>query len=206
MLDNLAAFTLASFLMAMVPGPATAMLVRQSVRGGRRAAFATVAGIETGVLIWAVAAAFGLSALLVASEIAYHVLRIGGAILLLWLGIQALRNARKPDGDELAPEPDAPSTGSCYRTGLLINLANPKLGVFAISFLPQFIPAEQSGTGVLLLFAVLFVVMDTIWYSLLAGALSTLVRWLRKANVRRRLEQISGGVLIVLGIRLAVTE
>ncbi|AXB45540.1 LysE family translocator [Amycolatopsis albispora] len=194
---NLTAFLLSSFVLAMVPGPATALLVRQSVHG-RRAAFATVAGIETGVLIWAVAAALGISALLTASEIAYQVLRITGVCVLLWLGFQALRGARAAAA---APEP--PTIGSGYRSGLLINLANPKLGVFAISFLPQFVPAGPGHQRDLLLLAALFVVIDTLWYSLIASVLSRFTEWLRKAEVRRRLERLTGVVLIGLGVRLA---
>ncbi|MQA07366.1 MAG: LysE family translocator [Pseudonocardiaceae bacterium] len=206
MVSNLPAFAIAALLMAMVPGPATAMLVRQSVRGGRRGAFATVAGIEAGVLFWAVAAAFGLAALLVASELAYQVLRVVGACVLVWLGIQALRSARKRAGATEAADISAPSRAASFRAGLLINLANPKLAVFAVSFLPQFIPAEQSGTGVFVLFALVFVLVDVVWYTLLAGVLGRLIGWLRREKVRRRLERLSGGVLIALGIRLALSD
>lgn len=192
---NLAAFLLSSVVLALVPGPATALLVRQSVHG-KRAAFAAVAGIEAGVLVWAVAAALGISALLTASEIAYQVLRIIGVCVLLWLGFQALRGSRAA-----APEP--PTAASGFRSGLLINLANPKLGVFAISFLPQFVPAGPGHQRDLLLLAALFVVVDTLWYSLIASVLSRFTAWLRKAEIRRRLERLTGVVLIGLGVRLA---
>ncbi|MGC7098079.1 LysE family translocator [Amycolatopsis lurida] len=192
---NLAAFLLSSFVLALVPGPATALLVRQSVHG-KRAAFAVVAGIEAGVLVWAVAAALGISVLLTASEIAYQTLRIIGVCVLLWLGFQALRGSRAA-----APEP--PTAGSGFRAGLLINLANPKLGVFAVSFLPQFVPAGPGHQCDLLLLAALFVVVDTIWYSLIASVLSRFTAWLRRAEIRRRLERLTGVVLIGLGVRLA---
>ncbi|QFU85889.1 LysE family translocator [Amycolatopsis sp. YIM 10] len=192
---NLAAFLLSSFVLALVPGPATALLVRQSVHG-KRAAFAVVAGIEAGVLVWAVAAALGISVLLTASEIAYQTLRIIGVCVLLWLGFQALRGS-----GVAAPEP--PTAGSGFRAGLLINLANPKLGVFAISFLPQFVPAGPGHQRDLLLLAALFVVVDTIWYSLIASVLSRFTAWLRRAEIRRRLERLTGVVLIGLGVRLA---
>lgn len=184
---DLTAFLLASIVLALVPGVGTAMLVRQSVRGGRRAAYATVAGLQTGVALWAVAAALGLSALLVANEIAYQVLRVAGVGVLLVLGVRALFGRHR--------EPTAPTTGSGYRAGLLVNLANPKLAVFAISFLPQF----GAGRGELIALAVLWVLIDTLWYLIIATLLTRAVTWLRATW----LERLSGAVLIGLGIRLA---
>jgi threonine/homoserine/homoserine lactone efflux protein len=188
---DLAAFLLASFLLAMVPGVGTAMLVRQSVRGGRRAALATVAGLESGVAVWAAAAGLGLSVLLVASEVAYQVLRVTGVVVLLWFGVRALFGRHR--------EPDE-TAGGGFRAGLLVNLANPKLAVFAISFLPQFVPPGASHAALLAL-AALWVVVDTIWYLLIATLLTRLVGILRKSSL---VERISGVALIGLGVRLAV--
>ncbi|HEU5471721.1 MAG TPA: LysE family translocator [Actinophytocola sp.] len=196
--SGLLAFLLASLLLAMVPGVGTAMLVKQSVRGGRRGALATVAGMEVGVAVWAMAAALGLSVLLVASQVAYEVLRIAGVCVLLWFGAKALFGRHRGDGER--PEP---STGSGFRAGLLTNLANPKLAVFAISFLPQFVPAG-SARWALVLLAILWVVVDTVWYLVIVALISRILGWLGRSSVKRRLERISGLVLIGLGIRLAV--
>lgn len=185
--SSFTAFLLASVVLALVPGVGTAMLVRQSVRGGRRAAYATVAGLQTGVALWAVAAGLGLSVLLVANEIAYQVLRVVGVGVLLVFGFRALFGRHR--------EPTAPRTGGGFRAGLLVNLANPKLAVFAISFLPQF----GAGRDELLLLAALWVVIDTVWYLIIATLLTKAIRWLRNNWV----ERLSGAVLIGLGIRLA---
>lgn len=189
---GLFAFLLASLLLAMVPGVGTAMLVRQTVRGGRRAALATVAGLQTGVAFWAAAAGLGLSALLIASEVAYQVLRVGGVVVLLWFGVRALFGRHR--------EPASPTAGSGFRAGLLVNLANPKLAVFAVSFLPQFV-APGAGQGTLLTLAAIWVFVDTVWYLVIAGLLTRLVGWLQRH--RGRIERVSGAVLIGLGIRLA---
>lgn len=189
---GLLAFLLASFLLAIVPGVGTAMLVKQSVRGGRRAAFATVAGLELGVAFWAVAAGLGLSVLLVASEVAYQALRVAGVVVLLWFGVRALFG--KPSSGN-----DAPSGG--FRAGLLVNLANPKLAVFAVSFLPQFV-APGAGRWVLLTLAAVWVVIDTLWYLIIAALLTRVIGWLRRHQ--HKLERLTGGVLIALGIRLAL--
>lgn len=189
---SLLAFLLASFLLAIVPGVGTAMLVKQSVRGGRRAALATVAGLETGVAFWAVAAGLGLSVLLVASEVAYQALRVTGVVVLLWFGARALFS--KPGRDR-----DTASGG--FRAGLVVNLANPKLAVFAISFLPQFV-SPGAGRWVLLILAAVWVVIDTLWYLLIATLLTTVIGWLKRHQ--HTLERISGGVLIGLGLKLAL--
>lgn len=191
---GLLAFLLASFLLAIVPGVGTAMLVKQSVRGGRRATFVTVAGLQTGVAFWALAAGLGLSVLLVASEIAYQTLRIAGVVVLLWFGARALF------GKHREPDDDAPAGGG-FRAGLLVNLANPKLAVFAISFLPQFV-SPGSGRWALIMLAVLWVVVDTVWYLGIAGLVTTLVGWLRRHQ--SKIERLSGAVLIGLGVKLAL--
>ncbi|CRK61246.1 Threonine efflux protein [Alloactinosynnema sp. L-07] len=191
------AFLLASFVLAMVPGVGTAMLLKQSIRGGRRGALATVAGMEVGVAVWAVAAGLGLSVLLVASEIAYQVLRIIGVAVLVWFGAKALFG--KPDH----AVDDVPTSGSGFRAGLLVNLANPKLAVFAISFLPQFV-SPGAARWVLLALAGLWVVIDTVWYLMVVALLGRVMRWLKRTEVRTRLERFSGAVLIALGIRLAL--
>ncbi|PPK70587.1 LysE family translocator [Actinokineospora auranticolor] len=191
------AFLLASLILAMVPGVGTAMLLRQSIRGGRRGALATVAGMEVGVAVWAVAAALGLSVLLVASEVAYQGLRVVGVAVLVWFGVKALFGRHEPD------EPEVPTSGSGFRAGLLVNLANPKLAVFAISFLPQFVE-PGAGRGALITLAALWVVIDTGWYLLIIALLNRVMGWLRRHRVR--LERTSGAVLIGLGVKLAVTS
>ena len=189
---GLLAFLLASFLLAIVPGVGTAMLVRQSVRGGRRAAFVTVAGLETGVAFWALAAGLGLSVLLVASEVAYQALRLAGVVVLFWFGLRALFGRHR--------DTDAPTTGG-FRAGLLVNLANPKLAVFAISFLPQFV-SPDAGRWALVALAVAWVVIDTLWYLVIAGLITTVVGWLRRHQ--SKIERLSGAVLIGLGVKLAL--
>ncbi len=192
------AFLIAALLVAMAPGVGTAMLLRQSVRGGRRSALGTVAGMELGVAAWALATALGLSVLLVASEVAYQGLRVVGVGVLLWFGVRSLLGKREPDG------PGAAAGGSSgFRAGLVVNLANPKLAVFAISFLPQFVE-PGAGRWALVAFAGLWVVVDAVWYLLVVALLVRISGWLSRSAVRRRLERVSGAVLIGLGIRLAV--
>jgi threonine/homoserine/homoserine lactone efflux protein len=219
LLAHVLAFAGAALLLAMAPGPATATLLRQTIRHGRRRGVATVAGIESGVLFWAVAASAGLSALLAASTVAYDVLRVVGAIVLIGLGAQALLRSRREHQDtELREQQDTqldgaatptPSTAghggwSAYRAGLVTNLANPKAGVFAISFLPQFIPRDYPVLPTGLLLAAVWVICDATWYLTLTAIVHLARRMFSRGVVRQRLEALSGVALVGFGVRLAL--
>ena len=203
MLSTLLAFLGACTLIAASPGPSTVLIIKQSLRS-RRSGFLTVLGNETGVFVWGVVAAFGLTALLAASELAYDVMRIAGAVVLIGFGIQALRQARRtkeaPDGWE-GPEK---SGWAAYRGGLLLNLANPKAAIFAMSFLPQFVPQGAPHLPAMVGLAALWAVYEVGYYGLYVWFVGRMRTVLSRAGVRRRLEQVSGGVLLLLGARLAL--
>jgi threonine/homoserine/homoserine lactone efflux protein len=209
LVSHLLAFAGAALLLAMAPGPATAVLLRQTIRHGRARGFATVAGIEAGVFFWASMAALGLTAVLAASEIAYTVLRIVGAVTLIVLGVQAILRSRTSTTahDDLDDEaPLAHLTGShwgAFRAGLVTNLANPKAGVFAVSFLPQFIPSGSAVLPTGMLLAAVWVACDCSWYLTLTTAIHAARSWFRRGSLRRRLERWSGVALIGFGLRLA---
>jgi threonine/homoserine/homoserine lactone efflux protein len=205
MLESLIAFAGAAVVVALVPGPSTAIIVRQSVAAGRRAGVAAMLGNESGVLLWGLAAAFGLSALLLASRVAYDVMRVAGAVFLVSIGLRALwRSRRAPDaapaGEDREP---AGSWWRAYRLGLLTNAANPKAGVFAVSFLPQFVPHGAPVLPVLVVLSLVWALIDAVWYLSLIWLAGGAGRVFRRPSVRRRLEQVSGVVLVGLGLRLA---
>lgn len=204
MLTSTLAFIGAAFLIAMVPGPSTVVILRRAVMNGRRTGMATVLGNECGVLLWGLAAALGLSALLLASQVAYDVLRVAGAVVLVWMGARALWQARRAGGPE--DEPAETAEVSCRRAywqGLITNFANPKAGVFAVSFLPQFVPRGAPVLLTLLAFAVIWALVDMVWYLPLVWLAGRMGGVLRRQSVRRRMEQVSGAVLVGLGLRLA---
>ncbi|MFJ6081317.1 LysE family translocator [Streptomyces sp. NPDC092369] len=209
MLSTLLAFLGACTLIAASPGPSTVLIIKQSLRS-RRSGFLTVLGNETGVFVWGVAAAFGLSALLAASRMAYDVMRIVGAVVLVGFGVQALRQARRAKGTaQEATEGESwegvgESGWAAYRRGLLLNLANPKAAVFALSFLPQFVPQGAPHLLTTVGLAALWAVYEVGYYGLYVWFVGRLRTLLSRAGVRRRLEQVSGGVLLLLGVRLAL--
>jgi threonine/homoserine/homoserine lactone efflux protein len=201
---SLITFVGAAIVVAMVPGPSTVMIMRQAARSGRRAGVATIMGNETGVLAWGLAAAFGLSALLVASQLAYDAMRIVGAAILIYFGVRSLWQVRKgalPDPAE--PALAGGSAWRSFRVGILTNAANPKAGVFAVSFLPQFVPDGAPVLATLVLFSVTWALIDTVWYLGIVWMVTKAKRVIERPHVRRRLEQLSGVLLVGLGIRLA---
>ncbi|MFG2301335.1 LysE family translocator [Actinacidiphila glaucinigra] len=205
MLTVLPPFLGACTLVAAAPGPSTVLIIRHSLRS-RRAGFATVLGNETGVLVWGLCAAFGLTALLAASQLAYDVVRIAGAAVLVWFGVQALRAARRgPDPERAAAGEDAAVTPwAAYRAGLGMNLANPKAAVFAMSFLPQFVPSGAPQLPAMAGLAALWAVYEVGYYGVYVWFVDRLRSVFGRAAVRRRLEAVSGGVLVALGVRMAL--
>ncbi len=206
MASILLAFIGATLLLAMAPGPTTAVILRQVLRAGRRAALLTIAGSQIGLLGWSVATALGLSALLAVSEVAYTTLRIGGAIVLVALGVQSLRRAREASAAEAAAETAAGDTSGwrAFRVGLLTEAANPKAAVFALSFLPQFVPSGAPMLPTILLLGMVWVTVDAAWYLGLVSLVHHARRAFARVGLRRRLEQVSGLVLIGIGASLAM--
>ncbi|MET7301885.1 LysE family translocator [Embleya sp. NPDC005575] len=205
------AFLGACTLIAASPGPSSVLIIRHSLQS-RRAGFLAVLGNETGVFIWGLAAAFGLTGLLAASRLAYDIMRVVGAVVLVGFGIQAIRSARR-DGltgfttaetGTANAEPEPGSGRRAYRAALTLNLANPKAAVFAMSFLPQFVPHGAPQLPTMVALATIWAVYETGYYSLYVWFVGRMRAVLSRAKVRRRLEQTSGGIMVALGIRLAV--
>jgi threonine/homoserine/homoserine lactone efflux protein len=200
-------FTLAAVLIVLLPGPDTLVVLRSLLRHGRVRAALTVAGVLTGLAVWVTAAALGLSALLRASESGYTALRIVGAVYLVWLGVQTLRaravGAPAPlVGDVAAPPAGRPVTS--YGAGLATDLLNPKVGVFFVTFLPAFVPHGEPVGLVSAMLGAIFIALTAAYFAVLLVVAGRVERWLANPRIRRRMERLTGLVLIGFGLRLAV--
>jgi threonine/homoserine/homoserine lactone efflux protein len=195
---SLAAFSLAAALIVLLPGPDTLVVLRELMRAGRRRAAQTVAGVLCGLAVWVGAAAFGLSALLRASDTGFLVLKIVGGMYLIWLGVQSLRLRR------LADRPQRRLLGRGFVAGFATDLLNPKVGVFFVTFLPGFVPHGYSVGAVSVLFGAIFIAETALYFAVLLAVATPVTRWLGDARIRRRIDATAGAVLIALGIRLAV--
>ncbi len=203
----LAGFTLAAGLLVVTPGLDMALVLRTLAVEGPRQALAAAAGVVAGVLAWGLVVALGLGALLALSGTLYMILQYAGAAYLLWLGLGMVRAALKPGPPSDAVNPASPpatrQSGNWFRKGLLTNLLNPKMGVFYVSFLPQFIPAGASVLGFSLLLAALHATLGMAWFALLILGSRPLRHWFARGAITRWLDGMTGGVLIALGLRIA---
>lgn len=203
MLVAVATFSLAAALIVLLPGPDTLVVVRSILRGGRARGITTAAGNLAGLTVWVAAAALGLSALLRASHVGYEVLRIVGAAYLIWLGVQSIR-LRRAQREADAAEGRSGLLGTGFFAGLVTNLLNPKVGVFFVTFLPGFVPSGYSVGATSLLFGAIFILETAIYWVLLLGLAARVTRWMNEPRTRRRLDMVTGGILIAFGLRLAV--
>ncbi|HEY7874880.1 MAG TPA: LysE family translocator [Actinomycetota bacterium] len=198
------AFGAFAALLTITPGLDTALVVRMSLGNGARMGRLTALGICAGCLVWGVAGAVGVTAVLTASGRAYDVLRYAGAAYLVWLGARTLF-VRSDPVDDGAP-PSTRSPWDAFRTGLLTNLLNPKVGAFYVSALPQFIPDDAPVLPTSVLLAAIHALEGVVWLFFVAALVARLGAQLRRPVVRRRLEQATGVVLIALGLRLAIVK
>jgi threonine/homoserine/homoserine lactone efflux protein len=189
-------FLLVALVVTLTPGPATALVLRVAARDGQRAALGTVVGHSVGVLTWASLSAVGVSSLILASQIAFDVLRFGGAAVLIVLG---LRSLLRRGSDEPA---SAPPRRSGWKIGIVTSAANPKLAVFFVALFPQFLSPHSAVLPAALAMGAVIVAYDLIWFSLLAWSVDRAGRVLRP-RVSRAMERTTGGVMIALGVSVA---
>ncbi len=189
-------FLLVALIVTLTPGPATALVLRVAARDGRRAALGTVAGNSIGVLMWAGLSAVGVSSLILASEIAYDALRIGGAAVLIVLGLRSILRRGEDD--------PAPIRRGRYgwRTGVITAMANPKLAIFFVALFPQFLSPHTAVLPAALAMAAVIVGYDLVWFSLLIAAVDRAGQVLRP-RLRRTMERCTGGVMVALGVSVA---
>ena len=205
---SLLTFTVAAALLAATPGVDTALVLRALVASGARRALLAAVGIAAGCLVWGAVVALGLGALLTASTLAFNVLKAVGAAYLLWQGVRLLmrRSGGVRAGQPEQIEPAAPANGAAFWTGFLTNVLNPKVGVFYVTLLPQFVvPGVPAGPYIFAL-AGIHVGLSLLWFVLLIAAARPLQRWLARPRVQVTLDRITGGVFVLFGLRLVVAQ
>lgn len=216
MIAAVLSFAVVAGLLTMTPGLDTVLVLRASITGGHRAGFASAFGICAGLLAWGVAAAIGVSALLATSQVAYDILRIGGAGYMVFLGARLIWQRRPgatpPSVAEAADDvsdgaTEGPAAHRPLRTdfmrGFLTNLLNPKIGVFYVAVLPQFLPSNAPSAVAGLVLACVHVLESLIWFTALILGSQLLRASLRRPSVQTWTDRITGGVLIGFGVRIA---
>jgi threonine/homoserine/homoserine lactone efflux protein len=198
---SLIAFIAAASLLTIVPGLDTALVLRTAATGGPRRAALSGVGIAVGCFSWAALVALGLGALLAASELAYTTLRWVGAAYLVWVGYRMLRHPRRNFVAEVRGDD---GKGIAFTTGLLTNLLNPKVGVFYVSFLPQFVPHGVPVAPYILLLGAIHALLGLIWFACLILATRPIARFLEKPPVVQACDRLTGGMFVAFGVGLAL--
>src|SRR4051794_9079826 len=198
-MQTLLIFFPVAIALTLTPGVATALVIRSTLRGGRRAALATTVGNSAGVLAWALAAAVGIAAVVAASVTAFTAIKVAGAVVLLAMGIHALFTKQAPQ--HLAT---TPPQRSAFRDGLITSVANPKLAVFFVALFPQFVPEHHAALPLAVAMALIIVAFDLVWYSTLAWLVGRARSAFTRGPWLRRTQRLTGCVLIGLGARLAL--
>ncbi len=201
----LLAFITAATVLTITPGVDTAMVLRAAALGGRTPALMASLGIALGCLAWGGAVSLGLGALLHACETAYTLLKLVGAAYLFWLGTRLLLKPRTALAEDQTAQ-DAKQGLDAFVRGLLTNLLNPKVGVFYVTFLPQFVPAGGSVAGHSFFLAALHVLLTLAWFAILVAATVPLSGWLQRPAAMKTLDRLTGGVFLAFGLKLAASS
>ncbi len=190
-------------LLTITPGADTMLVMRNVLARGRRAGLLTTAGISAGIFVHATLSALGVSLVLARSAAAFEVVKLAGAGYLIVLGAQSLWRLRRPEGADAPPGPGRRESRSLVE-GLLTNLLNPKVAIFYLAFLPQFVRVTDAVLAKSLLLAAIHVAMGVVWLALVSVFVGALRGFVERRRVRRALEGVSGAVLVALGMRLAL--
>jgi threonine/homoserine/homoserine lactone efflux protein len=207
MLATLLAFVGVSIFILITPGPDTALTIRNTLIGGRRTGVFTALGVAIGLSIWSFATSVGIVALIIASEPVFAAVKFAGAAFLIYLGARSLLGAWRGEHEAAAiAAPGRLSAWGGLSQGVASNLSNPKMAALFTSLLPQFATTGDGALVSLLLLGLTFCAMTFVWLTLYAFVVARAGDVLRRRNVRRTIEAVTGGVLIALGLRLAAEQ
>ncbi|EIC85626.1 LysE family translocator [Serratia sp. M24T3] len=205
--DSLVSFSFAITLLTLTPGLDTALVLRTAASEGSKKAFQAAMGVNAGCIVWGAVVALGLGALLTASELAFDALKWVGAAYLCWLGLQMLIKPRNKMAAEASEtEISARKNSNWFIKGLFGNILNPKVGVFYVTFLPQFVPTGYPVAAFTFGLAMIHVLIGTLWSSTMIAATRPLSRWLQRPAVVRTMDRLTGMVFIAFAVRLATSK
>jgi threonine/homoserine/homoserine lactone efflux protein len=200
-------FMAVALVVVLVPGPDMALVTSHALTGGRADARWAALGVNAGILVHAAAAALGLSALLMASSTAYAVVKVAGAAFLVYLGVRMLLGARKQGvAGNATQAPSMRIASSPFWQGFWSNVLNPKVAILFLSLLPQFIERNDPVVAKTLLLSGIFLAMGLAWLVTFAALMSRLAGVMRSERVRKRLEAVTGAVLMALGLRVVTQD
>jgi len=202
-MPDIGLFVVASTLLAIAPGPDVIYVLTRGIAQGRKAGFAAALGFASGCIFHTVLAAVGVAALIRSSEVAFDVVRYAGAAYLAWIGIQALRHR---SAFSIEGASDAKALGTIYRQSVIGNMLNPKVTLFFLAFLPQFVDTEAGNVGLqMAILGAVFMAVTVVVFGAVAIFAAMIGDWVRrKPAIGERLNVFAGLTFIALGIRVAL--
>ena len=207
-MDNFSLFVLMSILLIILPGPDTAIATRNTLSVGKLGGLKTALGTCCALLIHTSAAVFGLSAVIVKSALLFSIFKYVGAVYLIYLGIKTLWSLRKKenaDALEMNSKNNFENT-SCFKQGFFTNILNPKVAVFFLTFLPQFVDTESNTLIPFLIMGTTYTVLTAIWFFLYVYLINQISAFMKKPKSQKMIEGITGTILIGFGIKLALEK
>ncbi|MCM3761950.1 LysE family translocator [Alkalihalobacillus oceani] len=203
-------FLLLTLFIVLSPGIDTALITKRTIADGRQHGYKMALGITTGTLVHTCAAAFGLSVVLMQSALAFEIVKYIGAIYLIYLGASSFFQANKQGKMAHMTKQDDQTRRrtSAYKQGLMSNVLNPKVALFYLTFLPQFVSSSSAipVTAQLMMMGIIHTVLSITWFLLYVCFINYLRNWLMSANVQRMMDKATGGILIGFGIKLALEK
>lgn len=195
-------FLIACILLIILPGPDTAIVTKNTIVSGKKAGFQTMIGSCSGLLIHTIAAVAGLSALIVKSAVAFTIIKYVGAVYLCYLGVRTLMQmrAKKVTNEEELVEAKG---NSSFKQGFITNITNPKVAVFFLTFLPQFLAPDANVFLAFLAMGLIYIALTFVWFFLYVYLLNTIRDFMKRPATQAVVEGLTGIVLIGFGIKLA---
>ncbi|USK37065.1 LysE family translocator [Cytobacillus firmus] len=197
-------FLILSLFVVMSPGIDTALITKRTISDGRTDGYKMGLGITAGSLVHTFAAAFGLSAILMQSASAFEVIKFAGAVYLIYLGLSSFISMKKKKNADLETEVKSDMKKSAFKQGLLSNVLNPKVAMFFLTFLPQFVKTGENAQQQLIIMGIIYTLLSICWFFLYVFFINYLREWLMSPKVQRVMDKATGVVLIAFGLKLAL--
>jgi RhtB (resistance to homoserine/threonine) family protein len=207
-MDNYLLFLFMSFLLIILPGPDTGLVVQNTITYGKKNGIKTVFGIVSGLVMHTLAVTFGLSAILIQSAVVFSIFKYIGAGYLIYLGFMSFKslNGALQKNEQSIPKRMNRKTQSCFLQGFLTNVANPKVAVFFLTFLPQFVGSDANHFGQFLLLGMTYILLTILWFLVYIYLIDLLSYWFKKPTVQSALQRVTGFALMGFGIKLALEK
>jgi RhtB (resistance to homoserine/threonine) family protein len=205
-MNNFYLFIIMSILLIILPGPDTAMITKNTLSHGKMGGMKTLFGSSCGLLIHTFAAVVGLSAIIVKSALIFSIFKYVGAIYLIYLGIKSLWALRKKDGNNEVEVKSQYENKSVFKQGFLTNVLNPKVAVFFLTFLPQFVDAGSKTLIPFLIMGITYTLLTAVWFLFYVFLLNKISSFMKKSKTQAIIEGITGTILIGFGIKLALEK